>query len=110
MTTSCSAAALFANVVALPVNVGPFDNTTFPVPVAEAATANDGVLVEFVTVGASQEGQLPEGAAKDDTAPPPLPHADPVLEISPALLICRQAFPLDASAPVSVRLGTVSGA
>jgi hypothetical protein len=63
------------------------------------------VLVAFVTVGTSQEGQLPEGAAKDDTDPLLLPHADPVLDMSPALLICRQELPLDAAAPVSVMLG-----
>src|SRR5580658_2594991 len=33
MITSCSAAALLANVVTLPVNVGPLASTTLPVPV-----------------------------------------------------------------------------
>src|SRR6185312_7566532 len=47
---------------------------------ALAATAKDGVVVGFVTVGTSQEGQEPEGAAKLDT-PPPAAH--PVVMMFP---------------------------
>jgi len=104
MRRSCSAAALFAKVVALPVNVGPFDSTTFPVPVDEAATASDGVVAAFVTVGTSQDGQLPGGAAKE-VMPPLPPHGAPVLVISPALLICRQELP-EAGAIYGSKSGT----
>jgi hypothetical protein len=45
-------------------------NTLFAVTLA-AATARDGVVVELVTVGTSQVGQLPEGAAKLVTVPAP---------------------------------------
>src|SRR6185437_3561537 len=48
--------------------------------IALAATAKDGVVVGFVTVGTSHDGQEPEGAAKLDT-PPPVPH--PVVMMFP---------------------------
>jgi len=57
---------------------------------ALAATVRDGVEKLFVTVGTSQEGQLAEGAEKEDTEPPPLPQAVPVLLIKPDESICRQ--------------------
>jgi hypothetical protein len=41
--------------------------------VSEDATASEGVLLEFVTVGTSHAGQLPEGAAKEETPLPPPP-------------------------------------
>ncbi len=43
--------------------------------IALAATASDGALVELVTVGTSQEGHEPDGAAKEVTVPLPLPFA-----------------------------------
>lgn len=53
------------------VSVGLVARTTLPEPVEDAATAREGVVVLFVTVGTSQEGQLPEGAEKDVTVPLP---------------------------------------
>jgi len=38
--------------------------------IGEAATASEGEVVELVTVGTSQVGQLPDGVAKDVTVPP----------------------------------------
>ena len=57
--------------VGTPVSAGLAESTTLPVPVAVAATASDGVLVELVTVGTSHAGQEPEGAAKFVTVPAP---------------------------------------
>jgi hypothetical protein len=45
---------------------------TAEIGIALAATASDGVLVELVTVGTSQVGHEPEGAAKELT-PEPVP-------------------------------------
>jgi hypothetical protein len=61
--------------VGVPVNVGLADKTTLPLPVLVAATASDGVLVEFVTVGTNHVGHEPEGAAKLVK----LPDAQPML-------------------------------
>lgn len=38
------------------------------------ATASDGAVVEFVTVGTNQAGHEPDGAAKVVTVPPPVEH------------------------------------
>src|ERR1700734_558260 len=56
--------------------------------IALAATASDGVVVLFVTVGTSQDGHDPEGAEKSVTEPPPVP--DPVK---------LQMFPTQPPAP-----------
>jgi hypothetical protein len=59
---------------------------TAEIGIALAATAREGVVVEFVTVGTNQEGQEPEGAAKLVTLPvPPLivlqPNPVPVVHV-----------------------------
>jgi hypothetical protein len=58
------------------VQVCPFTvvegNASAPVGIAEAETVSEGVEVEFVTIGTSQYGQLPEGAAKFVTVPLPV--------------------------------------
>jgi hypothetical protein len=72
--------------------------------IALAATVKLGVLVELVTVGTSQLGQLALGALKLVTvpAPLPLPQAEPVFVMNPELSICKQLCPLDAASPGSL--------
>jgi hypothetical protein len=49
--------------------------------IAEAATAKDGVVVLFVTVGTNHVGQLPEGAKKFVTLPDPAHHVGAALTV-----------------------------
>jgi hypothetical protein len=57
--------------VGVPDSIGDALKTTLPVPVELAVTASEGVMEELVTVGTSHAGQLPEGAPKLVTVPPP---------------------------------------
>ena len=68
--------------------------------IALAATASDGVVVEFVTVGTNHVGQEAEGAAKEVTVPDPLAYCG-MLSVPPEKVACPDV-------PVVVRLnGTV---
>jgi hypothetical protein len=71
-----------------------FANTVFGI--ALAATASEGVVVEFVTVGTNHVGQLPEGAAKEFTVPPPPPEIvqDPPTGHAVELIVTLGAVPV----------------